>query len=66
MVIWGYTLRYKNLENYTTEELKDLYDTLHMNKCRCMFQYETHKQYYDDIISDLNKISNILKSRSNE
>lgn len=57
-------MRYKNLESYSTEELKDLWDTLNMNRCRRMFPYETHKQYYDDIIADLNEIARILKSRN--
>lgn len=57
-------MRYKNLENFSTEELKDLRDTLYMSKCRQMFPYETHKQYYADIIADLNEIARILKSRN--
>lgn len=57
-------MRYKNLESYSTEELKDLWDTLNMSRCRRLFPYETHKQYYDDIVADLNEIARILKSRN--
>lgn len=35
-----------------------------MSRCRGLFPYGTHKDYYDDIVADLNKISNILKNRS--
>ena len=59
-------MRYKNLESYSKEELKDLYDTLHMSRCRCMFNYKTHKQYYDDIDADLKEIIKILDSRNIE
>lgn len=59
-------MRYKNLESCTTEELKDLYDTLHMNKCRCMFDYQLNRGYYDAIDADLEEISKILESRISE
>lgn len=59
-------MRYKNLESYTTEELKDLYDTLYMSRCRGMFEYQSNKQYYDDIDADLKEISEILDSRISE
>lgn len=57
-------MRYQNLNDYSTDELKDLYDTLFMSRCRCMFPSETHAQYYEDIDLTLNDISETLKKRS--
>lgn len=57
---------YRELKSCSSEELKDLRDTLYMNKCRCMFPYNTHKQYYDNIDNDIDRISKILKSRNEE